>query len=88
MDQFQKQKFFAEAVYHAFKPEKLNYELLGNGDTHIHWHIFPRVAGDTPINGPVWWLPKEEMWNDNNIPTTTELQAMVTILQEEIDKLI
>lgn len=26
----------AEAVYHAFNIEKLNYELLGNGDTHMH----------------------------------------------------
>lgn len=35
----------AEAVYTAFKPEKMNYELLGNGDTHVHWHLFPRVTG-------------------------------------------
>ena len=32
----------AEAVYHAFGVEKMNYELLGNGDTHLHWHLFPR----------------------------------------------
>lgn len=29
----------AEAVYNVFKPEKMNYELLGNGDTHVHWHL-------------------------------------------------
>src|SRR5438477_2593341 len=28
----------AEAVYKTFKPHKLNYELLGNGDRHLHWH--------------------------------------------------
>ena len=49
----------AEAVYNAFKPEKLNYELLGNGDTHLHWHIFPRNPNDTPIKGPVWWVAAE-----------------------------
>ena len=44
----------AEAVYRAFKPEKLNYELLGVGrGVHMHWHIFPRRAGDTPKPGPV-----------------------------------
>ena len=24
----------------------MNYELLGNGDTHLDWHLFPRVNGD------------------------------------------
>ena len=24
----------------------MNYELLGNGDTYLHWHLFPRVNGD------------------------------------------
>ena len=36
----------AEAVSKAFNAEKMNYELLGNGDTHLHWHLFPRVNGD------------------------------------------
>ena len=36
----------AEAVARAFVAEKMNYELLGNGDTHLHWHLFPRVSGD------------------------------------------
>lgn len=31
----------AKAIYEAFKPYKLNYELLGNTDQHMHWHIFP-----------------------------------------------
>ena len=77
----------AEAVYNAFKPEKLNYELLGNGDTHIHWHIFPRITGDTPIKGPVWWLPKEEMWDDSKRPTEAELKDMIVLLKQELDKL-
>ena len=36
----------AEAVSTAFDAEKMNYELLGNGDTHLHWHLFPRKSGD------------------------------------------
>lgn len=36
----------AEAVSNAFGAEKMNYELLGNGDTHLHWHLFPRKSGD------------------------------------------
>ena len=60
----QEMSLVAEAVAAVYRPEKMNYELLGNGDTHLHWHLFPRVSGDTPQPGPVWWLPREEMWND------------------------
>lgn len=35
----------AEAVSKAFYPEKMNYELLGMGDAHLHWHLFPRRQG-------------------------------------------
>ena len=78
----------AEAVYTAFKPEKMNYELLGNWDTHVHWHLFPRVTGDTPIKGPVWWLPKEEMWDDSKRPNNEELSFMINRLKMEIDNLM
>lgn len=52
LDHSQKMKFLeemsivAEAVSNAFGAEKMNYELLGNGDTHLHWHLFPRKDGD------------------------------------------
>ncbi len=49
----------AEAVYMAFKPEKLNYELLGNEVRHMHWHIFPRYSDDLLPRGPVWSIPRE-----------------------------
>lgn len=78
----------AEAVYNAFKPEKLNYELLGNGDTHLHWHLFPRRTGDTPIKGPVWWLPFDEMMSDDNCPSKEELDSMRKSLKIEIEKLL
>lgn len=78
----------AEAVCRAFRPEKLNYELLGNGDSHVHWHLFPRITGDTPQKGPVWWLPKEEMFDDSKRPSKEELNQMVQMLRSELGKLI
>ena len=50
-----------EAVAKAFQAEKMNIELLGNGDAHVHWHLFPRKAGDMKGyghngRGPVWWV--------------------------------
>ena len=55
----------AQAAAKAFGAEKMNYELLGMGDAHLHWHITPRVSGDLGSygnhgKGPVWWYPMEK----------------------------
>ena len=83
----------AEAVSNAFGAEKMNYELLGNGDTHLHWHLFPRKNGDIENygnngKGPVWWYPMDKMYSDDNRPTESELSAMKEKLLLEIDKLL
>lgn len=83
----------AEAVSKAFHAEKMNYELLGNGDTHLHWHLFPRVSGDLESygnngKGPVWWYPMEKMYSPDNRPTPEELETLKTKLKEELDKLL
>jgi len=78
----------AEAAYNAFKPEKMNYELLGNGDSHVHWHLFPRVAGDTPKKGPVWWLLREAMYDDSKRIKGDELRNMVEKLEKELKNLL
>lgn len=87
MKYLEEMSLVAEAVYNIYKPEKMNYELLGNGDSHIHWHLFPRVEGDTPIKGPVWWLPREEMWNDKFRPNKEELELRTKELKNEIIRL-
>lgn len=87
MKYLEEMSLVAEAVYNIYKPEKMNYELLGNGDSHIHWHLFPRVEGDTPIKGPVWWLPREEMWNDKFRPSKEELELRTKELKNEIIRL-
>ncbi|KAB7664313.1 HIT family protein [Bacillus sp. B1-b2] len=77
----------AEAVYNAFHPDKLNYELLGNGDAHLHWHLFPRRESDG-IYGPVWWANRELMSSDEVRPSEVELLAMKQKLEKELEKLI
>lgn len=85
----QEMSLVAEAVYNAFKPDKLNYELLGAGKgVHMHWHFFPRREGDTPIPGPVWKLAAEEMYNDKYRPTEEELEDLKTRLNNELSKLL
>ena len=83
----------AEAVSKAFGAEKINYELLGMGDAHLHWHLFPRSSGDI-LNygnngkGPVWWYPMEKMYADDNRPGTEQLTEMKRRLYDELEKLL
>lgn len=83
----------AKAVSKVFCADKMNYECLGNGDTHLHFHLFPRKSGDLGKygnngKGPVWWLPQNIMWCDDNKPSTEELAEMKAILNAELDVLV
>jgi diadenosine tetraphosphate (Ap4A) HIT family hydrolase len=44
----------AAAIEGCFRPDKLNYELLGNQVPHLHWHVFPRSRRDSDFRRPVW----------------------------------
>ncbi len=83
----------AEAAAKAFGAEKMNYELLGMGDAHLHWHLYPRRTGDIGEygnhgKGPVWWLPMNEMYDDATCPSAEELAEMKKRLAAELDKLL
>lgn len=78
----------AEAVFNIYKPDKMNYELLGNGVSHLHWHLYPRVSGDTPRKGPVWWLPKEELFDEATKPNEEERKEMIGKIRNEIERLL
>ena len=99
LDRAEKMRFLeemslvAQAVSNAFGAEKMNYELLGMGDAHLHWHLYPRVAGDIGNygnngKGPVWWYPMEKMYADDNRPTERELSEMKRKLLSELDQLL
>src|SRR5262245_44176236 len=45
----------AKAIELAFRPKKMNYELLGNQVPHLHWHLFPRYPDDADALRPVWF---------------------------------
>ncbi|MBE6872296.1 MAG: HIT family protein [Ruminococcus albus] len=79
----------AEAVSKAFDADKINYELLGMGDAHLHWHLFPRTDRDIENygnngRGPVWWYPMEKMYSDDNRPDREELEDMKQRLLDEL----
>jgi diadenosine tetraphosphate (Ap4A) HIT family hydrolase len=74
----------AEAVFNAFKPKKLNYELLGNGEPHLHWHIFPRHSDDPEPKKPIWLIDKSKR---EVRPSMEELTTMKKDLLIELEKL-
>ena len=82
-----------EAVAKAFGADKMNVELLGNGDAHVHFHIFPRRKGDIlkyrpdGLPGPVWWTPIEVMNDESNRPSDEKLEEMKAKLNRELEKL-
>ena len=83
----------AEAAAKAFNADKMNYELLGNGDSHLHWHLFPRVDGDLESfgnngKGPVWWYPREKMYHNDTRPSEEELNEMRSRLLNELNHLL
>jgi len=88
----QEMTIVAEAAAKAFGAEKMNYELLGMGDAHLHWHLYPRRSGDIGDygnhgKGPVWWYPMEKMYSDDNRPSAEKLDEMKKALLAELDKL-
>ncbi|MFN8636688.1 MAG: HIT family protein [Chloroflexota bacterium] len=77
----------AEAVCQAFAPRKLNYELLGNADEHLHWHLFPRHADDPKPTGPVWEIDPALTRADAARPSPDDLRELTVRLRAEIELL-
>jgi diadenosine tetraphosphate (Ap4A) HIT family hydrolase len=53
-----------EAIETACRPHglrRLNYEILGNSDTYVHAHIFPRYAWEPAdkVGTPIWLYGKD-----------------------------
>lgn len=78
----------AEAVFQAFKPNKLNYELLGNSYKHLHWHIFPRHQTDPRPTEPVWVIEKAVRQNNDDRLNIKELSELKKVLLKELTLLI
>ena len=85
----------AKAVKNAFGADKMNCELLGNGDAHLHWHLYPRRKGDLEAegidysingSGPVWWMPWDIMNSDKYAIGGSELENMKSALAQAIDE--
>lgn len=71
-----------------FQSDKLNYELLGNGCPHIHWHLYPRVKDDTPIVSSVYQLPNSELFDEATRPYEKLRKDRIASIKTEIERLL
>ncbi len=76
---FQDMLRVARAIDRAFRPRKLNYELLGNAVPHLHWHLFPRYAEDPSPMRPVW-----EHTHPPRVATPEEAAATIAAIRRHI----
>jgi diadenosine tetraphosphate (Ap4A) HIT family hydrolase len=72
----------SEAVFKAFKPRKLNYELLGNSDPHLHWHIIPRYADDPLPQSPIWAIDRKIRNAGQHKPSPDELTRSIEMIKK------
>jgi diadenosine tetraphosphate (Ap4A) HIT family hydrolase len=74
----------AAAAFRAFQPRKMNYELLGNKDAHMHWHLFPRYMDDPVPEMPIWSLSSSIRNADSSRPDPETLLALRYSLAKEL----
>ncbi|HEX8994600.1 MAG TPA: hypothetical protein VF812_01070 [Ktedonobacterales bacterium] len=53
-----------EAVQRVVQPRRMNYEILGNTDTYLHAHVWPRYEWEPQEyrGGPAWRYPRERLF--------------------------
>lgn len=62
----------SRAIRRALTPDHMNYELLGNSNPHLHWHIIPRYRTDPRWGRPIWedWPRNEFTLHRHTLPET------------------
>ena len=80
------------AIESACQPNgvlRVNYEILGNTDTFLHAHVFPRYTWEPTERRlhPVWLYPNT-MWTDNEYLYAEKHQTLKETIQRELLRLV
>ncbi len=75
----------SKAVYNAVKPDKLNYELLGNTEPHLHWHIIPRYKKQEGFGRPIWVVDKDIRQAKSTNPSFKQVDNLKRMILKYLD---
>lgn len=56
--------YVASVLDQTFKPDKMNYALLGNVVPHLHWHLIPRYTDDPDWGAPIDYKQRQTLSDD------------------------
>lgn len=69
----------ARTLSNVFHPDKMNYELLGNGMPHLHWHLVPRYVTDPFWGRPIWSGSRRQkrLTRDESVETVAKIKTNI-----------
>jgi len=70
----------AQAIAEAFKPDKMNYQILGNASPHLHCFLQPRFYGDSEPGWPI------DPYKEQVILRPEEYQERVRAIQRTLGR--
>lgn len=75
----------SRALRAALQPDHMNYELLGNTNPHLHWHVVPRYKTDPRWGQPIWegW-PRAEFTTNPHVLSAEEYQNLIGAIREQL----
>ena len=78
-----------DAIMTVCKPTKINYEILGNTDSFLHAHIFPRYdwEDETMKKQPVWLYPKEYCHITDHLFSETKHDSLKKQLSADLKRI-
>ncbi|MGW1227062.1 diadenosine tetraphosphate hydrolase [Streptomyces sp. NPDC001478] len=67
---------------------RVNLEILGNTDSFLHAHVWPRFAWEPAelVRGPVWLHPRDR-WTDGRYALGPQHDPLRKAIGEELDRL-
>ncbi|MFI7236932.1 diadenosine tetraphosphate hydrolase [Streptomyces cyaneofuscatus] len=67
---------------------RVNLEILGNTDSFLHAHVWPRFEWEPPdvVSRPVWLYPQER-WSDEQFKLGPQHDALRDAISSELDQL-
>jgi diadenosine tetraphosphate (Ap4A) HIT family hydrolase len=75
----------SRAIRQALNPDHMNYELLGNTNPHLHWHIIPRFKDDPRWGQPIWeGYPRNEFTINRHTLSDTEYHDIVMQIRQSL----